>query len=284
MASRRYTLLDVFTATPLEGNALAVIHDADELDDATMLRVARETRLSETSFVQTSHAEGATYRNRIWTVAGELAFAGHPSLGVAVAVARERGDREARYVQETGAGLQPVDVRLDGDAGWASMLQEPARFGPELSRREVAACVGLAFEDLHPVLPPQVVGTGIPQVIAPVRDADVLRRLRPDLAATAALLGAHGAVVVYLVAADLGAGSARARSVFPAGEGGEDAATGSAAGPLAAYLERRSGLAAVEIRQGVEMGRPSVLHAEVEGESVRVGGEVVTVVDGTLRL
>jgi trans-2,3-dihydro-3-hydroxyanthranilate isomerase len=284
VGSRRYTVLDVFTATPLEGNALAVIHDADALDDATMLRVARETRLSETAFVQTSRAEGATYRNRIWTVAGELAFAGHPSLGVAVAVARERGEREARYVQETGAGLQPVDVRVEGEAARASMLQEPPAFGPELPRREVAACVGLSRDDLHPVLPPQVVATGIPQVIAPVRDVAVLRHLRPDLKAVAALLGAHGAVVLYLVAADLGAGTARARSVFPAGEGGEDPATGSAAGPLIAYLDRRSGLTGVEILQGVEMGRPSVLRAEIEGERVRVGGDVVTVVDGTLRL
>ena len=92
MAAHPYTLLDVFTDTPLPGNPLAVVHDADELDPATMLAFARETRLSETTFVQTPTVQGADYRNRIWDQRAELPFAGHPSLGTAVAVARARGD------------------------------------------------------------------------------------------------------------------------------------------------------------------------------------------------
>ena len=283
MARHRYTVLDVFTDRPLEGNALAVVHDADEVDDATMLRFARETRLSETSFVQTS-LEAADYRNRIWTVAGELAFAGHPSLGAAVAVARARGEGEVRYVQETGAGLQPVDVRVEGGVGRASMLQEPARFGPELARAEVASAAGLAPGDLHPGLPPQVVSTGVPQVLAPVRDAGVLGRIASDPTELAALLGAHGAVTLYLFVADVESGAAHARSLTPAVEGGEDPATGSAAGPLMAYLAERSGAARLVIAQGAEMGRPSRLDAEMEGDHVRVGGGVVAVVDGTLTL
>src|ERR687886_2155152 len=104
------TWLDVFTARPLTGNGLAVVHDADAVDDATMLAFARETRLSETSFVQSATEAGADYRNRIWMTTRELPFAGHPSIGAAVAVARARGDRQARYVQQTGAGLQDVEV------------------------------------------------------------------------------------------------------------------------------------------------------------------------------
>ena len=283
MARHPYTVLDVFTHRPLEGNALAVVHGADEVDEATMLRVARETRLSETSFVQTSHRE-ADYRNRIWTVAGELAFAGHPSLGVAVAVARARGEREVRYVQETGAGLQPIDVRVEGDVGRASMLQEPARFGPELARAEVAPAAGLAPGDLHPELPPQVVSTGVPQILAPVRDERVLGRLASDETELAALLGAHGAVVLYLFVADAGSATAHARSLTPAVEGGEDPATGSAAGPLMAYLAERTGAARLVIAQGAEMGRPSRLETAIEGDRVRVGGGVVLLVDGTLKL
>src|SRR4051812_40301332 len=118
--ARPYTVVDVFTEQPLQGNALAVVRDADDLDDEQMAAFARETRLSETTFVQTATAEGADYRNRIFTVAGEIPFAGHPSLGTAVAVARARGEREAKYVQQTGAGLQPVDVRLDNGRAWAS--------------------------------------------------------------------------------------------------------------------------------------------------------------------
>ena len=99
------TWLDVFTSRPLAGNGLAVVHDADDVSDETMLAFARETRLSETTFVQTATDAGADYRNRFWMTQGELPFAGHPSLGTAVALARAGGERAASYVQQTGAGL-----------------------------------------------------------------------------------------------------------------------------------------------------------------------------------
>jgi predicted PhzF superfamily epimerase YddE/YHI9 len=176
---RRLTWLDVFTSRPLAGNGLAVVHDADGLDDPTMLAFARETRLSETTFVQRATVSGADYRNRIWTTTGELDFAGHPSLGTAVAVALVRGERTARYVQQTRAGLQPVEVELDGTAARASMLQEPARFGAEPDAALVLDAVGLGPEDAHADLPPQVVSTGVPQVLVPVGEPAALERLRP---------------------------------------------------------------------------------------------------------
>src|SRR3954454_7696256 len=120
--ARALTWLDVFTDRRLTGNGLAVVHDADGLDDATMQDFARETRLSETTFVQTATQDGADYRNRIFMPTQELPFAGHPSLGTAVAVALARGESEARYVQQTGAGLQPIDVRVEGPRAEASML------------------------------------------------------------------------------------------------------------------------------------------------------------------
>src|SRR3954468_3854291 len=140
---RAVTWLDVFTARPLTGNGLAVVHDADGIDDDTMLAFARETRLSETTFVQSATEAGADYRNRIWMTVGELAFAGHPSLGTAVAVARARGEREARYVQQTPAGLQSIDVRIDGDRARASMLQKQAVDGPEVAPEEALPPLGL---------------------------------------------------------------------------------------------------------------------------------------------
>jgi PhzF family phenazine biosynthesis protein len=126
-----------------------VVHDADGLGDDVMAAFARETRLSETTFVQSSKAKGAAYRNRIFTIAGEIPFAGHPSLGTAIAVAASRGEREATYVQETGVGLQPIDVRLDEDGGYASMLQEPAEFGPEVDGPHVLAAIGLVIGEGH---------------------------------------------------------------------------------------------------------------------------------------
>jgi trans-2,3-dihydro-3-hydroxyanthranilate isomerase len=251
-----------------------------------MLRMARETRLSETAFVQSATEPDADYRNRIFTVARELPFAGHPSLGAAVAVARARGEQRRRYVQQTEAGLQPVEVALsdDGLRGTASMLQEPAVFGPEVDRAKAMAAAGLFPEDAHPDLPPQVVSTGVPMLVAPVGTPGALGRTAPDQAALAALLDSQGAVVLYVAEVDSRKGRARTRGLTPVVSGGEDPATGAAAGPLCAYVARRTGAERLEIAQGVEMGRPSLLRTQVEGDRVRVGGDVAVLVDGRLHL
>jgi trans-2,3-dihydro-3-hydroxyanthranilate isomerase len=249
-----------------------------------MQAFARETRLSETTFVQTARADGADYRNRIWTIARELEFAGHPSLGTAIAVARVRGETMARYVQETPAGLQPVEVTIDDRVAYASMHQEPADMGPEIDPGEVAAALGLEPGDLDPALPPQVVSTGIPQLIAILSDRDAAARVRHDEDALAQLLQPLGCVVLYAAAWDATTGEAHARGLTPVVEGGEDPATGSAAGPLCAYLHARTGAQRVEIDQGVEMGRPSRLIAEMDADRVRVEGSAVVLVEGTLHL
>jgi trans-2,3-dihydro-3-hydroxyanthranilate isomerase len=284
VAAHRFTLLDVFTATPLAGNGLAVVHDADEIDEATMLAFAREMRLSETTFVQSSFVAGIDYRNRIWTVEREIPFAGHPSLGTAVAVAHAAGIHgAARYVQDTGAGSQPIDVRLDGRRATATMVQEPAVHGPAVERRQALGAIGLTPEHADPGLPPQVVSAGIGHLIVPVRDTEALGQARPDYDVIAPLLAAHGALTLYAVACEPATGRARARG-FVSAAVGEDPATGSAAGPLCAYLAARTGCARVTVEQGVEMGRPSRIEAAMEGDAPRVGGDVVVVVDGTVEL
>ena len=237
--------------------------------------------------MQRADDAGADYRNRIFTVERELPFAGHPSLGTAVAVARAEhgaGPRTTRYVQQTGAGLQPIDVRLlDAHRAHASMLQEPAVHGPELPRAEIVAAIGLTPEHADRALPPQLVGSGLTQLIVPLRDLDALARARPDWPAVERLLAAHGATVLYAAVCDPARAAARARS-FVSAAVGEDPATGSAAGPLCAYLAARAGTTALTIEQGIEMGRPSRIEAAMEGERPRVGGDVVVVVDGTLQL
>ena len=249
-----------------------------------MLAFARETRLSETTFVQAPTAAGADYRNRIFMTRGELPFAGHPSLGTAVAVAVAQGVPEASYVQQTPAGLQRVDVALEGAVARATMLQEPTRLGPELDPAHVLAAAGLSAADADPELPPQVVSTGANQVLAPVREG-ALAELQPDFRALEDLLGEHEAVTLYLAVCAPGVGTVRARSLYVDPDSvTEDPATGSAAGPLCAYLHRRRGLEAITIAQGVEMGRPSRLDCAVEGDTVRVGGEAVVLATGTLSL
>jgi trans-2,3-dihydro-3-hydroxyanthranilate isomerase len=285
--ARPLTWLDVFTDTPLTGNQLAVVHDADGLDDATMLAFARETKLSETTFVQPSSEGGADYRNRIFMTTGELPFAGHPSLGTAVAVALAAGERAVEYVQETGAGLQPIEVEhVDGDVWRAAMLQDPATHGAEQDAEQVLRAVGLDAGAAHPELPAQVVSTGTPHLIAPVRDAALLADARPDFGALGEVLGTAGVTTVYLVAAGDGHARARARAFFcDTTFAAEDPATGSAAGPLCAYMHARAGLATLDIAQGVEMGRPSVLRCAMQDDGrVRVAGDCVVVVTGSVAL
>jgi trans-2,3-dihydro-3-hydroxyanthranilate isomerase len=278
------TWLDVFTDRPLSGNGLAVVHDADPVGDDTMLAFARETRLSETSFVQSASERGADYRNRIWMMQGELPFAGHPSLGTAVAVARARGDREVTYTQQTRAGLQPIEVEVGDRVARASMLQEPASFGDEVDAEAVLRALGLDAGDAVPDLPPQVVGTGLAQIVVPVGEAAALDRVAPDAPSLRPLLAGAGCVCAYLAFIDADREAASARSFFV--DGGavmEDPATGSAAGPLMAYASARTGATRLAIDQGVAMGRASRLLCEA-GERVRVTGDAVVVFESTVDL
>jgi trans-2,3-dihydro-3-hydroxyanthranilate isomerase len=281
--SHRISWLDVFAERPLAGNGLAVVDDADGVDDETMLALAQETRLSETTFVQSTDAE-ADYRNRIWDPHEELPFAGHPSLGTAVAVARWRGMEQASFVQETRAGLQPIDVREEERSWRASMLQNEAEFGPELDPEAVMSAVGLRAEDAHPGLPPQIVSTGMRHVMAPVADEAVLSRAVPDYSAIYELSEPHGSMVIYLAWLDPHGEKVRARSFTRTAGMGEDPATGSAAGPLGAYLQQRAGRERLAIRQGEEMGRPSVLQVEMSDGRPRVSGGVIPVIDGEISL
>jgi trans-2,3-dihydro-3-hydroxyanthranilate isomerase len=255
------------------------VHEAADVGDDVMLAFARETRLIETTFVQPATADGADYRNRIWTPAAEIPFAGHPSLGTAVAVSLERGETDVTYRQQTHAGVQPVEVDRDGDRARAWILQEPARFGDEADRATVMAALGLRPDDAHPELPPQHVSTGLATLVVPLTGAEAVSRARRDRAAVARL--AEGTFNLYLCAIE--GDVARARS-FPSDLDDEDPATGSAAGPLLAYVHERLGRDRLEITQGVEIGRPSRLLAEMHGGRPRVGGDVVVLVTGTLRL
>jgi trans-2,3-dihydro-3-hydroxyanthranilate isomerase len=287
--NHRIAWLDVFAERPLAGNGLAVVDDADGIDDETMLAFARETDLSETTFVQSPDAGGADYRNRIYTVERELPFAGHPSLGTAVAVARWRGEQEASFVQQTGAGLQPVEVREEDGRWLAAMIQNEPEFGTELDVEAVMHAVGLNPAEAHQELVPQVVSTGLPTAIIPVSEASSLASVEPNFAAIdAALAGAEPRAGetpnFYLVWVDGPGGEARARMFATVVPGGEDPATGSAAGPLGAYLARYVGSERVVIRQGEEMGRPSVLDVEMVDGRPRVGGGVIPVIDGEVSL
>ena len=248
-----------------------------------MLAFARETLLSETTFVQTATADGADYRNRIFTVGSEIPFAGHPSLGTAVSVAARRGEEAASYVQQTGAGLQAIDVRRSDDGWTASMLQDVPVSGDEVDPSHVMAAVGLMPGDAHREHRPQVVSTGLPTLIALVAQDAAISRAAPDFDLIDHVMQGCGAVNLYLAWSD-GDGAAHARMFNRILFRGEDPATGSAAGPLCAYLAARDLEERVAITQGVEIGRPSRLHVQMDGDRPRVSGAVVPLIEGSVPL
>jgi trans-2,3-dihydro-3-hydroxyanthranilate isomerase len=214
---------------------------------------------------------------------GELSMAGHPSLGTAVARAIARGEERASYVQQTPAGLQPIDVTVhDARSAHASMLQEPVEFGPDIDPAAALAAAGLDASAADPGLPTRWVHTGVWQAIVPVR-REALADVIADRAGVHAVLAEMDGVTLYLAAVD--GDGAWARSLYRDQEGvGEDPATGSAAGPLLALLHALDGRERLRVEQGAEMGRPSVLECSVDGDRVRVGGDVVVVATGTVTL
>lgn len=285
-----YVQVDVFTNRPLEGNALAVFTDARGLSAAEMQAVARETNLSETTFVlpDPAAAPGAAARVRIFTVAEEVPFAGHPTLGTA-AVLRGAGGA-AEVVLSLAVGEIPVAFEDRADGTFGEMRQRDPVFGRVHRADDVARALGLSPADLDGAAPVETVSTGLPFAIVPLRSLETLRRLRVDWARAGAFLAGTDARFFYLVCGETEDPAARlhARMIF---YGGEDPATGSAAGCCAAWMVRHGLLAPGEralLEQGLEVARPSriFVRAARDGDrvhDVRVGGHVVEVARGVLR-
>jgi len=276
-----YAVLDVFTHVPLEGNQLAIFTDASELTAEQMQRTARELHLSETVFVVGEEEEGVDARIRIFTPATELPFAGHPVLGTAFLLGHASGRPRVRL--RTGAGLIPVALtREDGEIVFGEMQQAlPAAqsFAP-------AAALLRALGVDRSRLPVQAYRNGPLHVYVEIETEEALVALSPDMSALAGL----GELGIACFAG--GRGRLRMRYFAPALGVTEDPATGSAAGPLALHLVRHKRMKvaeALEIHQGLEIGRPSVISARVEGaegriERVLVGGSAVLVGRGRYRL
>ena len=257
-----FRLLDVFAEGPFTGNQLCVVPDAPpELDTDTMQALAREIGFSETTFVTRVRDDG--YDVRIFTPDAELPFAGHPTLGTAFALVSD-GRVAPSLVQTSAAGDVPVDVDL-GSAR-ATMRQMPPTFGPEIADlTAIATGAGLDASDLLDA-PPIVTGsTGIPHVLVPVRDEPTLRRAVREPRACHDACVATDAESLYLFAIR-GEGDVVARMFDRFDRIGEDPATGSAAGPLGAYLAEHA-LAGMPgrlvVAQGEATGRPSFLHVAV---------------------
>jgi trans-2,3-dihydro-3-hydroxyanthranilate isomerase len=294
-----YRLVDVFTSPPARGadarwmptgNPLAVFPDARAIDPVLMQSIAFELNLSETTFVVPAQRDDCDVRVRIFTPLSEMPMAGHPTLGTAFVL--DRGDR---IVFEEGVGPVPVERRRapDGATLWR-MTQPRPRFGARPDDPSaLAQALGLEAGEVDTSLPAEVVATGVPFLIVPLRELGALgrARLRPDLwAAIERRLGVGGAYLFALTEP----GAARCRLFAPSSGILEDPATGSAAGPLGAYLLAHGRLRAdrparLEITQGVEMGRPSRILVEVDGiradiPAVHVAGACASVGGGWLEI
>jgi trans-2,3-dihydro-3-hydroxyanthranilate isomerase len=281
MRTFRYVIADVFTDVPLQGNQLAVFTDARDLDPLTMQALALELGFSESVFVLPP-SEGGHARIRIFTPRNELPFAGHPTLGSAFVLGAPLQLETIRL--ETGAGVVPVQLERDesGRIVFGRMTQPVPTVEPFARADELLAALGVERSEL----PVEVYDNGVEHVYVALTDEDEVAALAPDDSALAAF---------GFVGANAFAGSGtrwKTRMFSPLDGVGEDAATGSAAGPLACHLTRH-GLVPwgdqIEISQGAEIGRPSTLYARATGaggaiESVEVGGSAVTVARGEFRL
>jgi trans-2,3-dihydro-3-hydroxyanthranilate isomerase len=273
----RFVIADVFTDRPLTGNQLAVFTDARGLDPETMQRLALEIGFSETVFVLPAE-QGSSARMRIFNPLEEMAFAGHPVLGTAFVLG---APLQLGVVHlETGGGIVPVELERDTSGAIVfGRMSQPVPTVTPVEPGPVLAALGAGAS----VLPVELYDNGARHIVVTLASETELAALRPDGQAIAALR-----VTGVNCIADAGA-RWRNRMFWASGE---DAATGSAAGPIACHLARHGRApwgAALVIEQGADIGRPSTLHARAEGagdviERVEVGGAAVLVARGEFRL
>jgi trans-2,3-dihydro-3-hydroxyanthranilate isomerase len=293
----RYTTLDVFTDRRFGGNPLAVFCDQPDVPDALMQTIAREFNLSETVFILPPRDARALRRLRIFTPVAELPFAGHPTIGAAQTLVESRIATTASFALELGVGLVPINVtRREQGPPFLQLTTAilPERRDAVTTRAALAQLLSLNEQDiLSDGDFAQQYSCGVPYLFVPVRDRAALARARPDLGAWQRIL--HGAwaemTFVFCREPELPGSHIRARMFGPTMGVMEDPATGSAVAALAGYLGDReaasSGNFGWIVEQGFEMGRPSILHVQVEKaegkvSAVRVGGTAVRVSEGSL--
>jgi trans-2,3-dihydro-3-hydroxyanthranilate isomerase len=292
-----FAIVDVFADRPLEGNPVAVVHEAAGLSDTAMQRIAREFNQAETTFVFPSTRHDADWRLRSFTTAAKEAFGvGHHTLGawwwLAESGALSLSDTGGRFAQEIGDRLLAVTVRCESGSPVAvGMSQTSPEFGPEADDlSQLAVALGLPMHALaRHDLPAQVVSTGVPHLLVPLQDRTAVNAAQPDLPRLGSLLHMLGGEGCYIFALDPVRPECIAHTRFfnPTLGIAEDIATGTAAGPLACQLVAR-GLApdgsTLRIEQGDSLGRPSVIEVHVSAKAVTLSGRCVVSGTGRLRV
>ena len=292
MQSFRYRVVDVFTEHALEGNPLAVFPDASGMDDATMQKVAKELNLSETTFVLPPSRPNCLARVRIFTPTREMVFAGHPTIGTSFVLLDEKvaPANSERFTLDEKVG--PVPIRVEQGARpriW--LTTPPIQWGKSFDRSICAKALGLDNGDLLDIAP-QLVSAGNPNVFVALKNKNAVDRAWLDSAGLAAIKQPGQEAICIFVFTPIPEG-AYSRMFAPEHGVMEDPATGSATGPLAAYMMRHnlaSKAAGTRFlsEQGAKMGRRSILYVQVNGvegvEGIEVGGYVTPLVNATMEL
>jgi len=296
-----FAQVDVFTDHVFGGNPLAVFPDAAGLSDGEMQAIAMETNLSETTFILPSTRADCAAQVRIFTPRREIPFAGHPTIGTVFVLASEGLLPAGKPQVMLEEGVGPVPVRLEGDLSAPTfiwMRHTNATFGPPLGNRAAfAQALGLTEADLHEGAPIQVGSTGLPFLYIPLRDRAAVDRAMLHVPALLECFNDPTVEGIFIFAPDAApsVGRVYARMFAPHTVGvAEDPATGSASGPLGAYLVQHGLMTATDevniiSEQGTKMGRQSFIHIRLRrrGEQtykIEVGGSVVPVLEGTLQL
>ena len=295
---------DVFTTMPFGGNPVAVIPEAQGLSDLELQQIAREMNLSETVFVLPPTEPAAAVKIRIFTPTQEIPFAGHPVIGAFYVLGKLKRfpveEPTTRALYECNIGLFPVDVHLRGGEIHRVVMSQPK---PEFLGTidsvqdvfEISNALGLAKRMLTDTqYPIEVVSTGLPVIIVPLRTLTAVKSIVPNTGAINELCAKHGAngLMVFTTITVEALSSVHTRMFASPIGVVEDPATGSASGALGAYLVQHG---AVEVRpvteitaeQGYEIDRPSRIFIEVESDddaiqTVKVGGQAVMLIEGTL--
>lgn len=288
-----YHVVDVFTTTPMQGNALAVFPDASGMDSATMQCVARELNLSETTFILPRESQDGATRVRIFTPAAELPFAGHPTIGTAF-VMRRLGivdSHATTFALNENVGRVPIRVDA-GDDPILWLTTPTIRKLAEYSRERCARALTLSADRLATGVPCEQLSAGSPLIFVAVKEPADVDAAQLDGAVFADLARPSREPTSIFVFSPV-RGGAYSRMFGPQLGIIEDPATGGATGPLAAFMMKHGLAAAADgttfvSEQGVKMGRRSLLHVLVHGENgregIEVGGNVVHVAEGTMRL
>ena len=290
---QKFFQVDVFTDRVFGGNPLAVFTEPGDLTEAVHLQIAREMNLSETTFVYPPDNPEADFRIRIFTPSKEIPFAGHPTLGTAH-ILWEIGkiaSTSDNVVLQMGAGL----IKVSKNQNNLYMEQPQPSFGDTVKDvDQVAAALSIDPADIDSRFPLQIVSTGFPALYVPIMNIKAIQNLDLNLSVLREVLGSVDMIYVFTGETLESSSTVHSRSFAPFIGIPEDPATGSAAGALGAYLVRHKVIENLDssriiIEQGFEMDRPSLIQVNIgksgeEIQSIQVGGQAITVLEGYLRI